>query len=260
MEPFEKQSEEIEISPNNPQFYEHVISSLQTKTDISPKTPQQAISALLREEFDDLSKRLEKTAIQEGCSVRNIYKSKMLANYLIGDNGELSMDLVQYARDEMKRYLYSLAPGREHDAKRDEHILQVLELLLRDKELVRLLSNLSRPYSNRLADDIIRETLSVSSQSSITDTHVKRACLAAWFTTLRQSLGSCFATAPAILIHEEQPHLFLKDLDAMMNTGFIKRTFGGIEYAAPMSYTWGNGDLKKPFLLQKDLKLNEMQI
>ncbi len=88
--------------------------------------------------------------------------------------------------------------------------------------------------------------------SPVTDAHARRAALAAWMCTLRQNIGSCFATAPAEIIHDEQPERFLADIDELLSTGRLKRTFGGIEYAVPLSPSWGGGDLKKPILMYQN--------
>ena len=243
---------ESEVSAFSPHFYERICTLL-AKRNVLPEE-------ILLEEFDELSSKLDSTGIQEGCSVRNVLKARALALLLIRDDGEIAFDLIPSLIETFKKNLYSLAPGREADVARDEHILHVMELLLKEKELARLIKNMSRPFSNRLAEDIIRDTLLVPANTTIGDVHVRRACLAAWLTFLRQSLGSCFATAPSILIQQEQPQLFLRDLDEMMSTGRLKRTFEGTEYSVPVSVSWGNGDLKKPFLLHKDLQYSDVAI
>jgi len=205
----------------------------------------------LDEEFDELSKRLEETEIQEACSVRNVAKARALATALIRDDGDLAVDTLGQMIAESEKKLYSLSPGHHYDAVRDEHILAVLRRLHTSKEFARLIKNITRPLTNRIAEEIIRDTLLIETGTPVTDVHARRACLAAWLTMLRQSLGSCFATAPSILIHEEQPALFLHDLDEMMSTGRMKRTFGGVEYSVPLSPSWGNGDLKKPIVFSK---------
>lgn len=86
--------------------------------------------------------------------------------------------------------------------------------------------------------------MNLPTNASISDAHARRAALSAWFCYLRQNVGSCFATAPAIMIHNEQPQQFLIDLADIVSTGRLKRTFGGIEYTAPLNGSWGNGDLK----------------
>ena len=256
LQPFDAIFKEAEVSPTAPHFYSRMCSLL-ARRDLHPK---ENIFDIALEEFDELSRSLDKTQIQESCSVRNVLKARLIAVHLIREDGEIDFERAKQLRESIKAHLYSIAPGREPDAVRDEHIVEVLDLLVKEKELSRLIKNMSRPLTNRLAEEVIRDTLVIPAGVSITDVHVRRACLAAWLSTLRQSLGSCFATAPAIIIQQEQPQLFLRDLDEMMNTGRMRRTFGGVEYTVPMSTTWGNGDLKKPIVLQKDLEANDNKI
>lgn len=238
-----------EITIKDPNFYKKIAQPLASLE-----------SGILTEEYFDISETLDQTTVQESCSVRNVLKARKLAEKLINDEGELQLKEIPYYIKQLEEGLYSLSPGREHDRVRDEHILTVLKRLQNDKDLIRVLRHLSRPVSNRIAEDIVRDTLCLEQGVPIHDSHVRRACLSAWLTYLRQSLGSCFATAPAIIIQQEQPRLFLLDIDEMMNTGRLKRTFGGVEYVVPMSHSWGNGDLRKPLILQNDLKTSENKI
>lgn len=201
------------------------------------------------EEYEDLSKRLDITGIQESCSVRNVLRTRRLANLLINDKGELMIALLSRVITHLKAHLYSLGPQRSLDSVRQEHVLTVLTLLQTNKELVRLLQGISKPYSHPQAEQIIRETLQLPHNTIIQDAHARRAALSAWLCYLRQNVGSCFATAPAILVQSEQPALFLTDLKDLINTGRLKRTFGGFEYVVPISSSWGAGDLRKPLIL-----------
>ncbi len=256
LQPFDALFKEAEVSSVAPHFYSRICSLL-ARRDLHP---DENILDIALEEFDELSKSLDKTQIQESCSVRNVLKARLIATHLVREDGEIDFELAKKLSERIKANLYSLAPGCEPDAVRDEHIVEVLDLLVKEKELSRIIKHMSRPLTNRLAEEVIRDTLMIPVGTLVSDVHVRRACLAAWLTTLRQSLGSCFATAPAIIIHHEQPHLFLHDLDEMMNTGRMRRTFGGVEYTVPMSSTWGNGDLKKPIVLQRELEANESKI
>lgn len=253
---------QAEVSVEHPFFYPRVCTFvLRLKSpDHAANLNKKPLEQICAEEFDDFSRRFDRTAIQESCSVRNVLKTRELAIRLIGDDGELKLGVLADCIGFLRQTLYSVMPLRQFDSVRDEHILGVLELLQSNKELIRLLRHMTRPVSNRLAEQIVRDTLVIAPNIPITDVHVRRAALAAWLCTLRQSLGSCFATAPAILVHKEQPHLFLRDLDEMMNTGYMRRTYAGKEYSVPMSATWGNGDLKKPLILEKDLNQNENKI
>lgn len=199
------------------------------------------------EEYEDLSPRVDNTQIQESTSVRNVLRTRRLANLLINDKGELNASLLPRVIAHLKTYMYSLGPSRQFDAIRQEHILHVLTLLQENKDLVKLFLTISKPFSHPQADQIIRDTLQLPPGTIVNDAYTRRAVLSAWLCYLRQNVGSCFATAPAILIHREQPELFLTDLKELMGTGRLKRTFGGIEYSVPLSVTWGAGDLRKLF-------------
>lgn len=203
---------------------------------------------ILTEEYDGLSRHLDETEIQESCVVRNNLRSRRLAMALIDAKGELQLPLVLEAIHFLKEKLYSLGPQRHHDSVRQEHILRVLESLNQKKELRLLIKKISKPHSNRLADELIRDTLQLEGSTVINDAHARMAVLAAWMCYLRQNVGSCFATAPAILVQSEQPELFLLDMYELLGTAKLKRTFGGVEYTAPISRSWGAADLKKPFL------------
>jgi hypothetical protein len=156
--------------------------------------------------------------------------------------------------------MYSLGPTRQYDAKRQQQILKVLETLTSDKNAVMLLKKIGKPYSHKYADQIIRDTMQLPPNTPITDAHARRAALSAWMCTLRQNVGSCFATAPAEIVHDEQAELFLQDINELLNTGRLKRTFGGVEYAVPLSYSWGSGDLKKPILVRTQDSQNQAEI
>lgn len=245
----------MQVSADHPFFYPRAATFV-----IRAKKESDPIWQIAAEEYDDLSRRLDRTAIQEATSVRNVLKARQIATQLIGDDGEIKPEQLLRFIEALKHKRYSVAPNRQFDAVRDEHMVRCLELLQTNKELLRLIRHITRPVSNRLAEQVVRDTLVIPANVPITDVHVKRATLAAWLTYLRQSLGSCFATAPAILVHQEQPLVFLRDLDEMMNTGYMRRTFAGKEHSVPMSATWGNGDLRKPLILEKDLNHNENKI
>jgi hypothetical protein len=115
------------------------------------------------------------------------------------------------------------------------------------------LKKFQKPLCHKWAEKLIFETLGLSSASSLTDAQIRAAVLCACLTPLRQNVGSCFATAPAIVIQKEQISLFLDDLYQLLSTGKLKRTFGGIEYVIPLSPSTGIGDLKKN-LIAKDSK------
>lgn len=204
------------------------------------------------EEYDNLSRRIERSKLQDSSSVRNILKTRKIAEALIDDKGELLADELDAILDCMRQHLYSLGSDRLFDTRRNEKILSVLTILKENREAARLLKNISKPHAHRQAEQIIRDTLGLPHNTPINDALTRRAVLSAWMCYLRQNVGSCFATAPAIIVHDEQPIQFLKDLNELLSTGRLKRTFSGIEYTAPLSATWGAGDLKRIYALSME--------
>lgn len=239
----------ISVLPNDPSFFEQAFTVISKKRKAILMKDGDNLKRVCSEEYDELSKRLDNTQVQDSCAVRNVLRTRRLANLLVDDKGELILSLFPGVITHLTNYKYSLGPQRQHDVKRNEQIIKVLTALCENKELVRMLRQISKPFSHPQADQIIRDTLQLSPATAITDAHARRAALAAWMCYLRQNVGSCFATAPAIIVHDEQPELFLTDLLGLLSTGRIKRTYGGEEHSAPLSASWGAGDLRRPILM-----------
>ncbi len=227
--------------------YRHRIREKGYKTDF--------LTRVLTKEQVKLSYRLDQSQLQESCSVRNQLKTRKLASVLINEEGFFQTELLSKSIRLLEGSLYALGPDRQHDAKRQQHLLNVLKLLENHPNLIRKLHMISRPQMHRIADQIIRETLQLPSKMVISDAHTRRAVLAAWMCYLRQNVGSCFATAPAVIVQREQPEVFLRDMQELLSTGQIKRTVGGVEYTVPLSYSWGAGDLRKVFVFSANSKL-----
>lgn len=246
----------VKVDIDHRMFFSRVHLFLSKKQKKMCKKKDELIQ-LLVEEYHDFSFLLDRASIQDSCSFRNNMRACGLAQILILEDGKLNKEQLLRAREVLKDKLYSLGPGRQHDICRQRHILNVLKELLENKDAVRQLLRMGVPYSNAGADKIIRETLDLSSKIRLTNVHVRRAALSAWFSYLRQNVGSCFATAPAIIVQREQPERFLEDIAEMISTGRIKRTFGGVEYSVPMSSSWGVGDLKKPFVVNCETQIGK---
>jgi hypothetical protein len=220
----------------------------------------QKVFSAIGDEYDSLSQDADYSSLQESCSIRNILRTRALANLLISDEGKFNDALLPKVISELEQALYSLGPNREHDAKRNELTLKMLKRLQADKTLGRALTRIGKPHMHKFADQIIRETLQLPPKTVVTDAYARRAALSALLCYLRQNVGSCFATAPAILVHDEQPEVFLNDLQELLSTGRLKRTFGGVEYAVPLSTSSGTGDLKRKFPIYGGPLLDEMKL
>lgn len=240
---------EVNVLASDPRFYERVflLSAKNRKQkaalDIDP------FEKILFEEYEDLSRRLDRSQIQESCSVRNVLLTRTLATLLIDDEGHLLTSEIPRLIEILTDHLFSLGPDRQYDAKRRQSLLSSLKVLRDNKKVLQKLKLITKPHAHKQAEQIIRDTLQIPLKEAITDVHAKRAALSALLCFLRQNVGSCFATAPSIIVHEEQPEMFLEDLLEILNTGRLKRTFGGVEYSVPLSVSWGAGDLKRLFFL-----------
>jgi hypothetical protein len=233
----------------DPGFFAHVFKAVAKIRKHAQAQDVDELKQACTEEYEEISQRLDDTKIQESCSVRNVLQTRRIAQLLINDEGDFNSALLPRVIQLLTENLYVLGPQRQYDGPRHEHMLRVLTLLNTTPELARLIKRIGKPHQHPLADQIIRDTLQLPASIAVTDAHARRATLAAWMCTLRQNIGSCFATAPAIIIHDEQPEQFLLDIYDMLGTGRLKRTFGGIEYTVPLSTSWGGGDLRKPILL-----------
>ena len=200
------------------------------------------------------SKKMEKIPIQEGCSYRNYQRAKKIADLLIEEKLGLNLEVLSQIIATIKENIYSLGPDRESDAERQEHLLKALQALQKSKKLQILLSQISSPHANFQADTLIQKTLDLPSNHSLKDHDTQKAVLSAWLTYLRQNVGSCFATAPGIIIQQFQPHQLLKDFSEILATGRLNRVFNGKEFSVPLSPSSGVGDWKKPFFMGIDVK------
>ncbi len=204
---------------------------------------------IAEDEYLTLSYWLDKTEIQESTDVRNVLKARRLANLIISDEGKLDVALLPHVIDLLGLHAHSLGPNRQYDSLRNLHMIQALTRLEAEKTLQQALNKIGKPHMNVRADHLIRATLNLPENVSVTDAHARRAALSAWLSYLRQSVGSCFATAPAIIVQAEQPLRLLSDFQEILSTGRMKRTFSGIEYAVPLSPSFGAGDLRRLFLM-----------
>jgi hypothetical protein len=200
---------------------------------------------------DDLEEALDidQSGLQASSSVINVRKARKLASLFINEAGDLLSQRIKNAKEILLNVRFSLGVGCEESRKRYQRLLAACTFLADNIDVQRLIKKMSRPLTNKLAEQVIRDTLLLPESVVVHDGHARQAAIAAFLTTLRQSLGSCFATAPSILIHEEQPTLFFKDLDELIGTGKLKKTVAGNEYSVPLSTSWGQGDLKKQFFL-----------
>ncbi|MBA3237076.1 MAG: hypothetical protein H0T62_01845 [Parachlamydiaceae bacterium] len=249
---FSNSFEVIKVPLDHPTFYARTFSLIAKQRKRLHEHDPNEIKKTLEEEDELLSRTNARAKIQEGSAFRALNRVRKLVYWLVDDKGDLNIVAVSQTIESLKNSLYSLGPERQFDAKHQKNLLNSLTLLQESKEMQILLKKVSAPYMNRYAEQLIRETLKLPGNRRINDPETKRAFLTVWFCLLRQSVGSCFATAPAILVHDQQPAQLFKDLIEILGTGRLKRIYGGIEYSVPLVTSWGAGDLRRPMMLSSD--------
>lgn len=205
------------------------------------------LQALLCDEFIAICRDFDTTKIQDSWSWRNTHSARELSKIIINEKGEIDERTLIKAIRYLEENLFSLGPGRYHDGSRQIHLLKILKLFQEKNDFKQALKKIGRPHAHQGSERLLRETLFLDDRIPLTDAHARQAAFSALLTSLRQNVGSCFATAPAILIQQDQPLKFLADINQLLGTGRLTRVFEGVEYSVPLSVSWGMGDLLRPF-------------
>jgi hypothetical protein len=190
------------------------------------------------------------------CSIVNGNEVRFLANHFVDERGKISLDRLKESILFLKKKLYALGTGAEESLRRKEKILSSCEFLYSSQQARILIHRLGRPFGNRAAEEAIKQTLLLPEDFQVTEIETRRAVVAAFLGTLRQSLGSCFATAPAIVVHENQPLVFLENLEELFATSRLKKVMGGQEFQVPESLNWGEGDLHRKIQVSRKKEEN----
>lgn len=203
------------------------------------------MSKLWRSLAADTSAFVEQTSFQDPLACRNIALARALADGLVDDRGRVDSQVAAEMEQFLGEKCFVLASGLELESLRRAHSLRVLRAL-QSQEIARQVQGVSLALNNRAGQILIRHTLPEligDSRGGIEDRLVRVAVLSAWLTHLRQGVGSCFATAPAIAIQGHHPARFLADMQQLLSTGSLTRSVQGEEVSVPLLEFWGRGDL-----------------
>lgn len=110
------------------------------------------------------------------------------------------------------------------------------------------------PYRERGRDGLITSSASESGffahgKASVRDARV--AVLSAWMLYLRQNIGSCFASAPAIVVQQYQPGFFLSDMKQILSKRGVSRVIEGQEFTVPIAQSQGDGAFYEIFSFER---------
>lgn len=198
-------------------------------------------------EMVHISAEMERYPIQDPFRFRAKYLGLKVANALLDEKGDLNQNNLNLLLQHLEPYI--LGPNQESNHLILSHIRHCLEQI-GQREIALWIKKFSPPVCHKQCEQLLRYTLWPENMVHLQTVHVRKAVLAAWLTPLRQSTGSCFATAPAILIQKERPQQFFKDLYDLITIGQLKRVIGGKEYSVPLNPYVSSPELQKvwPFI------------
>ena len=204
----------------------------------------------------ELSYLYDQSKVQDSYSFRIQRRAFILSNYLIDDQGNLNPDRLNDVILLFEKEGFLFYPTGFSDNIASTHMKAVLKKLQTDKTFYRLFQKFQGPLCHPWADEIILSSVESFKSGTPSESQIKRAVLSACLTSLRQNVGSCFATAPAILIQQEQTEKLLSDLYELLMTGKLKKIIGGQEISIPLSPSTGGGDLYRKVEFSSDLCLS----
>ncbi len=208
----------------------------------APPTP--LLKAVDFARLAEISRKMEICPIQDGLRFRSCFIARSIAEALVSEEGQIDLELAAQFREELLRAPFLL--GLSDDNFIFNHVALCLNHLIEDGRIQKKIQTFAPPVCNRLAEAVVKQTLWPASIKQIRTSHLLRAILTAWFTWLRQITGSCFATAPAILVQEQQPLRFLQDLQDLLTRGKLSRVIEGKEYSVPLCPASVHSDLLRP--------------
>ena len=200
-----------------------------------------------------LDLRFKRSGLQDAYVVRNRKRASVLAKQIVDDQGKIDLSLLAKIEGELIDNLYFLGQEGEDDALFQEHFLMVVRYL--QKEDVRqFIMSVGKPEGNRAVQEIIRKTMEFSNEDVVDHVSSRRAIVSACFTYLRQSVGSCFATAPAIFVQSKRLDLLIKDLIELVTFGRLTRVIDGNEQTVPICKEWGVAGLRQSVFIHRNLQ------
>ena len=179
---------------------------------------------------------------QESFCYHALIQARELAEQLVDEKGHL--------QEKIATSLFPPIPLVYSSEVIQEHQQRFFKKWNSDPAFVQKFRRFSLPLCHSFAQEVVRETLDLASTTKLQDFHIKRAAIAACLTPLRQSIGSCFATAPAIQIQQFYMDLFVDDLYELLSRGRLTRVVEGESYAAPFCLSAGKNKLINNALLK----------
>ncbi|MDN3505598.1 MAG: hypothetical protein P0S95_08495 [Rhabdochlamydiaceae bacterium] len=173
-------------------------------------------------------------------------RGKAFSKWLFAHGDMLDKKRLIEAIDRVKPAQFFSYPYDQFQQNQFQQIIYVCQKLLDDEKLLLKFNRFSPPLASQYISEVVRDTLQLEMGSIVGRKEVKMAAFSALITPLRQTVGSCFATAPAILIQSEQIDQMMDDLFDLLTLGRLKRVMNGEEIKSPISLNYGEDILNQP--------------
>lgn len=196
-------------------------------------------------EESELCKQTEKVDVKDREAFRSVQLAKKIAEFVIDEKGHFN--------DEAARRLvndFSIRCNTVFDTLFVLQVKRVIALFLEEKKAQILLRQLHFPLANPFLEDLVRKTLHIEGKE-LEKKDLAKALFVSLIVPLRQTVGSCFATAPLIHVQINDPLFLLEDLLHLMTKGFLKRVVAGDEMRVPVSIKVGSTNSEVHALLLK---------
>lgn len=188
---------------------------------------------------------IDKEGIQDSLNYRSMQRSVKIAQAILDDKGDLVFDRISSLILSLESSGYIPLPGGYTDREFTLQALNLLHKLLSNKGLQSIIRRCQLPLANLQVEQMVKDCLCLPLEHELSQKDVRIALVSACFYPLRQTVGSCFATAPAILIQKEQVENLIQDLIELLSTGKMARVISGKQYSVPLSPSYGLGNLTK---------------
>ena len=152
------------------------------------------------------------------------YTASHIAQQVIREDGKVDDKAIAKLREEIQSDLFQqVGPKDPHGA----HVLAMLDALENNNQGIRnITESIGAPKDplTSKSSQKIRSTLDLPPSTKITSTHARKAALSTLFSSMRQhsSVGSCFATAIAIRVHDDDPARLLREIKSLIENDYLE--------------------------------------
>ena len=156
--------------------------------------------------------------------------ARQAAELLIDKNGELDGSHISLMLDQLEDDKI-MPPEHRH------HLMRTLNKLKQGGELAETINSIceDKPLKGGAAD-VIRGTLNLPPEHDLTKEDARKAVVMSLLGYFRQSaVGTCFATAPAICLHDSSPEVVAGNMKELLEEQKLRVLQDGIVLGAPLN-------------------------